>query len=68
MRRTLVTLTVLVATVLVAVPPALAQEPSESGGRPWHYWIAPFVLAGAVLSLVALFVGYYVRVMGRGRR
>lgn len=66
MRRTLTGLITSTTLLVVAVPPALAQE-AESSGRPWHYWIAPFVLAGAVLSLVALFVGYYVRVT-RGRR
>lgn len=66
MRRTLITLIVSAAVLLTAVPPALAQE-AEGSGRPWHYWIAPFVLAGAVLSIVALFVGYYVRI-SRGRR
>ncbi len=56
------------ALLLVDAAPALAQE--ESGGaRPWHYWIAPFLLGGAVLLLVAIGVGYWFRVVnGRGRR
>lgn len=52
---------------LGAAAPALAQE-AEGSARPWHYWIAPFLLGGAVLLLVALGVRYYVRVMGGRRR
>lgn len=66
MRRTITSLITLATLLLVAIPPALAQE-AEGSGKPWHYWIAPFVLVGAVLAIVALFVGYYVRV-SRGRR
>lgn len=55
--------------VLVTAAPVLAQEAGEGGGRPWHYWIAPFLLAGAVLAIAALGIGYWVRVMsGRTRR
>lgn len=69
MRSTVVILSVSVAAVLGVASPVLAQEASDGGGRPWHYWIAPFLLAGAVIAIAALFIGYYVRVMGgRGRR
>lgn len=66
MRRTITSLSTLAILLMVAVPPALAQE-AEGSAKPWHYWIAPFVLGGAVLAIAALFVGYYVRV-SRGRR
>ena len=69
MRRTLASMTaVLAAALLVATAsPALAQE-GTSPARPWHYWIAPVILGAAVLLVVALGVGYYVRVMsGRTR-
>lgn len=66
MRRTITSLIMLATLLPVSIPPALAQE-AEGSGTPWHYWIAPFVLGGAVLAIVALFVGYYVRV-SRGRR
>jgi hypothetical protein len=29
----------------------------------WFYWIGPLLLVGAVLFLLALAVGYYVRVL-----
>lgn len=60
---------VLTAALLVATAgPALAQE-GASPARPWHYWIAPFILGAGVLLVIALGVGYYVRVMsGRPRR
>jgi len=28
----------------------------------WHYWIAPILVIGAVLALVATIVGYFVKV------
>jgi hypothetical protein len=30
--------------------------------KPWHYWIALFLLAPAVLGVVAVMFGYYVKV------
>lgn len=71
MRRTLVrsifAAAVSSAAFLAAAIPALAQE-AEGSARPWHYWIAPFLLGGAVLLVAALGVGYYVRVMSGRRR
>lgn len=71
MRRALVNLSVAVSVAAVAVVlaagPALAQEAGESN-RPWHYWIAPFLLGGSVIVIAALGVGYYVRVMGGRQR
>lgn len=67
--RTAVVLFTLVAVEVAAALPALAQEAEESSAKPWHFWIAPVLLAGSVLVLVAIGVGYYVRVVaGRGRR
>lgn len=31
--------------------------------KPWHYWIAPALAANVVLALLALGVGYFVRVI-----
>lgn len=28
----------------------------------WHYWVAFPLLAGAILSVIALFIGYLVKV------
>lgn len=53
-------------TLALSAGPALAQETSTPADatRPWHYWIAPILLIGGVFLLVALGVGYYIRVMG----
>jgi hypothetical protein len=61
---------VLLASVLVVLvaAPASAQNPRISHHQKhlWHYWIAPVVLGSGVLLVLALAVGYYVRVV-RGK-
>lgn len=42
-------------------------------GKPWHYWVAPLLVAGFASLLLALAAGYYVKVVrvetkGRQRR
>lgn len=49
--------------VVLSAAPALAQEATKTE-RPWHYWIAPFLLIGGFAVLAAFGVGYYIRVMG----
>lgn len=57
-----------VATVISSGAPALANG-AIVAARPWHYWVAPFLLIGGVLSLVAWGLTYYFRVVGgRTRR
>jgi hypothetical protein len=34
-----------------------------AAAKPWTYWLAPLLVLGAVLALVATLVGYYVRVV-----
>lgn len=29
----------------------------------WHYWIAPFLVGGAVLAVIATIIGYFVKVV-----
>jgi uncharacterized membrane protein YgdD (TMEM256/DUF423 family) len=52
----------LAALILMAAPagagPVLADDRYK-----WFYWIGPLLLIGAVLFLLALAVGYYVRVL-----
>lgn len=67
MRRTLISLTTGASLAVLSAGPAVAQEPGDAS-RPWHYWIAPFLLGGSILLLAALGVSYYVRVMGRRPR
>lgn len=41
------------------------MEPMDllAAAKPWTYWIAPLLVIGAVLTVVATLVGYYVRVV-----
>ena len=50
--------------------PAWADTIAAAKPKPWHYWIAPILALSAFLIVIALLVGYYVRVLGpkyRGR-
>jgi uncharacterized membrane protein YphA (DoxX/SURF4 family) len=55
-------LTMLVVIGATAAPagagPVLAAERYK-----WFYWIGPLLMVGAILFLVALGVGYYIRVL-----
>ncbi len=57
-----------VVVVLMALP-ALAQA-AEAGdpAKPWHYWIAPVLVASFGLVLILLAVGYYMKVVRVPRR
>jgi len=55
----LATLTVLgVAAVPAGAGPVLADDKHK-----WFYWIGPLLMVGAVLFLLALGAGYYIRVL-----
>lgn len=48
---------------VLAATPAGAATGAIAQGRPWHYWLAfVFVLSAAAVLVVALPVGYYLRV------
>lgn len=72
MRRTLAAVAAVtglaLTTLVVSAAPAAAAS-SGPGARPWHYWISFFLVGGAVLLLVAIGIGYWIRVFGgpRGR-
>jgi hypothetical protein len=34
-----------------------------AAAKPWTYWIAPMLVIGVVLALLAVLVGYFVRVV-----
>jgi hypothetical protein len=34
-----------------------------AAAKPWTYWLAPLLVLGTVLALVALMVGYVVKVV-----
>lgn len=68
MRRTIPVITTSLLALLLGAGPALAAE-GASPARPWHYWIAFFLIGGAVLFVAAVALGYYFRVVGgRSRR
>jgi hypothetical protein len=47
----------------VAAAPAGAQPVLADDRYKWFYWIGPLLLVGAVLFLLALAAGYYIRVL-----
>jgi uncharacterized membrane protein YgdD (TMEM256/DUF423 family) len=55
-------LTTIAVMALTAAPagaaPALANDRYK-----WFYWIGPLLMVGAILFLIALGVGYYIRVL-----
>jgi hypothetical protein len=34
-----------------------------AAAKPWVYWAAPLLVLGAVLAVVAIFVGYLIKVV-----
>ncbi len=61
-RLAAIPLTVLAAIGLSAVPagagPVLADDRYK-----WFYWVGPLLMLVAILFLIALGVGYYIRVL-----
>jgi uncharacterized membrane protein YphA (DoxX/SURF4 family) len=53
----------MIATIAVTAAPAGAAPVLASDRYKWFYWIGPLLMVGAVLFLVALGVGYYIRVV-----
>ena len=35
-----------------------------AAAKPWIYWLAPVLVLGAVLAVIAIFVGYLIKVVG----
>ena len=55
-------LTMIAAIVVTAAPTGAAPVLADSRYK-WFYWIGPLLMVGAILFLVALGVGYYIRVL-----
>jgi len=34
-----------------------------AAAKPWFYWIAPVLVLGTVLGVIATLIGYYVKVV-----
>lgn len=43
------------------LPPAYRQKNELTAARPWTYWMAVALLAGAVLLIAAIVLGYLVK-------
>jgi hypothetical protein len=57
----------LAAGLLIAVVAgflAVLAFTSGDGGRPWHYWMAPFLCIGVAALLLWLVAGYYLKIGG----
>jgi hypothetical protein len=59
-RTLLVTLSAL-TLVVVGASPAFAVGAGTP--KPWHYWIAPILAISFIGILVAIMIGYYVKVL-----
>ena len=61
-RLAAIPLTMITVIALSAVPagagPVLADDRYK-----WFYWVGPLLMLGAILFLIALGVGYYIRVL-----
>ena len=55
------------AVAVFSASPAFAQAAAAGAGkaRPWHYWMAFFLLLGFLAFMASLGVGYYFRVIRR---
>ena len=52
-----------IALLAVAAAPAGAAPVLANDRYKWFYWVGPLLMVGAILFLVALGVGYYIRVL-----
>jgi hypothetical protein len=62
MRIAALPLTIL-AVIGVTTAPAGAAPVLAAERYKWFYWVGPLLMIGAVLFLLALGVGYYIRVL-----
>ena len=53
----------LIAVTVITASPAGATPVLANDRYKWFYWIGPLLMVGAILFLIALGVGYYVRVL-----
>jgi hypothetical protein len=53
----------LAAIVLVSSAATPAWALGATAPKPWHYWIAPILALSFFFILIALLVGYYVKVL-----
>jgi hypothetical protein len=51
------------AVLAIAAAPAGAEPVAADARYKWYYWIGPLLVIGAILLLLALGLGYYIRVL-----
>ena len=61
-RLAAIPLTTLAVIGLGAVPAAAGPVLANDRYK-WFYWVGPLLMLGAILFLIALGVGYYIRVL-----
>jgi uncharacterized membrane protein YgdD (TMEM256/DUF423 family) len=52
-----------IALLAVSATPAGAAPVLANDRYKWFYWVGPLLMVGAILFLIALGVGYYIRVL-----
>jgi len=52
-----------IAVLALTAAPAGAGPVLANDRYKWFYWIGPLLMVGAILFLIALGIGYYVRVL-----
>ena len=52
-----------IALLAVTAAPAGAAPVVANDRYKWFYWVGPLLMVGAILFLIALGVGYYIRVL-----
>jgi hypothetical protein len=63
--------TMRIAALTLTTRAVIGEPAAPAGAAPvlgaerykWFYWIGPLLMVGAVLFLIALGVGYYIRVL-----
>jgi uncharacterized membrane protein YphA (DoxX/SURF4 family) len=53
----------MIAVIAATAAPAGAAPVLANDRYKWFYWIGPLLMVGAILFLLALGVGYYIRVL-----
>jgi uncharacterized membrane protein YkvI len=53
----------MLAVIGVSAVPAGAGPVLANDRYKWFYWVGPLLMVGAILFLIALGVGYYIRVL-----
>jgi hypothetical protein len=53
----------MITAIVVTASPAGAAPVLANDRYKWFYWVGPLLMVGAILFLIALGLGYYIRVL-----